>query len=161
MKRLYYSNIQTYINYGIESWHRASQSATSVVQVLSEKAISAVFNLNNNAHTNEYFKKKFILKCNETDNVNLCCYLYIMLKSRNKNCFAQYLRTHSELHNHNTRNNNSLITVRINLYVSQNASVFQSIKSWNSLSSPIKNSSNIYTQILKILMFRMLLLADR
>ena len=108
MKRLYYSLVQPYINYGIETWHGTSQSATSGVHVPQKKTIRAVFNLNYNDHTNEYIKRNFILKCNEIYKMNLCCYLFKMFRSRNNNYFAQNLRTRSELHSHNTRNNSSL-----------------------------------------------------
>ena len=116
----------------------------------SEKTIRAVFKLIYNAHTNEYFKGNSIPKCNEMCKINLCCYLYKMLRSRNSRYFDQYLRTHSELHNHNTRNNSCLIIPRFNLSTSQNSFVFQSIKSWNSLPSSIKNSSNIRIFKLKL-----------
>ena len=80
----------------------------------------------------------------------LCLYLYKVLKVINVIYFAQYLRTHSELHNHIARNNSSLIIPRFNLSASQNSFVFQSIKSWNSLPSSIKNSSSIRIFKLKL-----------
>ena len=122
-----------------------------------------MFNLNYNAHTNDSFKGNFILECNELYKIKFCCYLSKMLRSRN-NYFAQYLRTHSELHSHNTRNNSSLIIPRFNLSASQNSFVFQPIKSWNSLPSSIKNSSNIRIFKLKFkktLLLGILLVADR
>ena len=92
-EKLDFSLIQPYINYAIEFWHMASQSATSRVHVLLKKSVRAVFNLDYNAHTNEYIKINFILKCNESYEVSLCCYLYKMIKIRNNNYSDQYLRT--------------------------------------------------------------------
>ena len=145
MKKLYYSLIHPYLNYGIESWHGASQSAVSGVHVLQKKVIRAVFNLDFNAHTNQHFKQSFILKCKELYTFNLSSHLYKLLKNRNNDYLAQYLRSYSELHNHNTRNNSSLIIPRFNLSTSQNSFVYQSIKSWNSLPLTIQKSSSICT----------------
>ena len=116
----------------------------------TEKTIRTLFNLDYNAHTNEYFELNFIIKCNETYKITLCCYLYKMLKGRNNDYFHQYRRTHSEPHNYSTRNNSYLIIPRFNLSTSHNSFVFQSIKSWNSLQLSIKNSSNIRIFKLKL-----------
>ena len=90
MKKLYYSLVHPYINYGIQSWHGASQSATSGVHVLQKKAIRAVFNLNFNAHTNDYIKQSSILKSNELYKFNLCCHLYKILQNKNNDYFDKY-----------------------------------------------------------------------
>ena len=144
-KKHYYSLIYPYLNYGIESGHVASHSAVSGVHVLLKKAIRAVFNLDFNAQTKEYFKQSFSLKCKELYIFNLSCHLFKILKNRNNDYLAQYLRSCSELHNHNTRNNSSLIIPRFNLSTSQNSFLYQSIKSWNSLPTTIQNSSSICT----------------
>ena len=57
MKKLDYSLIQPYVNYGIEAWYGASLSATSGVHILQKEAIRAVFYLDYNGHTNQYLKK--------------------------------------------------------------------------------------------------------
>ena len=129
-----------------------------------KKTIMAVFNLDYYAHTNEYFKINFILKCNEMYKINLCRYLSKMLKSRNNNYLAQHLRAHSELHNHKTINYNSLIIPRYNLSTSLNSFAFQSIESWNSVPSSVRNISNIRIFKLKLkknLLFGNLLASDR
>ena len=66
------------------------------------------------------------------------------------NFLASYLiKTHSELHNHITRNSSSLINQRFNLSIFQISFVLSiKKKSWNSLPSSTKNISNI--QIFKI-----------
>ena len=59
MKKLYYSLIQPYTNYGFECWYGASRSSTSGVHALQKKAIRPVFNLDYYAHTNENFQRNF------------------------------------------------------------------------------------------------------
>ena len=120
MKKLYCSLIQPYINY--ESSLGMGYFSQPQVRFifLRKKSIRAAFNLNYNVHTNDYFKIISIPKCNEMYKINLCCYLYKMLKSRNRYYFAQYVRTDSELHNQNTRNTSSLIIPIIYLSVHKN-----------------------------------------
>ena len=108
-----------------------------------KKAIRAVFNTDLNVHTNEYFQQSFILKCNELYPINLSCHLYKLVKNRNNDYLAQYLRCYSELHNHNTRNNSSLIIPLFNLSTSQISFVYQPIKSWSYLPLTTQNSSSI------------------
>ena len=39
-----------------------------------------LFDLDNNAHTTEYFNQSFVLKFIELYKFNLCCYIYKILK---------------------------------------------------------------------------------
>ena len=146
MKKIYYPLIQPYIIYGTKSSHGASQSATSGFLILQKKTVRPVLSLDYNAHTNEYYKKKVILKCNETYKLNSFCYLYKIIRSGSNNYFVQYLRTQPELYSHNTRNNSYLIIPRFNLSTSQNLFVFQSIKSWES-PPPSKLNSSKFSKI--------------
>ena len=93
MKKLYYSLVHPYINYGFQSWHGASQSTTTGVLVLQKTAIRAVFNLNFNPYSNDYFKQISILKSNELYTFNLCCHLYKLLQNKNNEYFDKYFRS--------------------------------------------------------------------
>ena len=131
-EKVNYSLVHPYINYRIQSWHVAFQSAKNEVHVLQKKVLRAVFILSFKAHS----------KLNELYKFNLCCHLYKILQNENNHYFAKYFRSYQELHSYNTRNNSSLIFPKFNLATSQNSFAFQSIKNWNCLLSTIRKRSN-------------------
>ena len=110
-----YSIIHPYLKYGIDSWHGHLSRPAGEFMCLRKKAIKAEFNLNFVSHINDCFELKLTLKHKDLYKLNLGCYLYKILHNKNNDCFAQQFRSYSELHNHNTENNSSLIIPRINV----------------------------------------------
>ena len=143
LRNLYYSLIFPYLNYAIEAWYGAPQCVSSRVQVIQKKSIRAIFNLNYNCHTTEYFKFSGILKLGDMYKLNLCTMLFRSLSV--SDTFSNNLRLTSNLHNYSTRNSsrNNLIVPRCNTSRTQSSFMYQSISEWNALPDDIRGCETI------------------
>ena len=143
LKNLYYSLIHPYLNYAIEAWYGAPQCVSNRVQVIQKKAIRAIFDLEYNSHTTEFFKLSGILKLRDMYKFNLSCIIFKSLSLSDN--FSINLRLASELHNYSTRNSarNNLIVPRCNTSRTQSSFMYQSISEWNSLPDDIRTCETI------------------
>ena len=97
LKNLYYSLIYPYLKYAIEAWYGAPQCVSNRVKVIQKKAIRAIFDLNYNSHTTEYFTFSGILKLRLVYKFNLSFIVFKSLSLSDK--FSNNLRLTSDLHN--------------------------------------------------------------
>ena len=134
--------ILPYLTYCIESWHGTSRYLTESVNVLHKKAIRAIFNLPYNAHTNEYYRDHKILKLQDLYIMNLCTHLFQYKYPTVPLSFSSRIQTHSNLHNHNTRNRHDINLPRYTKSSTQSCFLFQAIHEWNSLPQTIKDVKN-------------------
>ena len=141
LKTLYNSLILPYLTYGIEAWYAAPEFLSSKIFVLQKKSIRAIHNLPYNAHTHDYFKHDNILKVSDLYKVQSCSYLYSYINSEDNEIHSR-LHTHSNIHEHNTRNRNNLVVPRYTRTRSQSSFLYQSITEWNNLPAAIKISES-------------------
>ena len=144
LKMLYNSLILPYITYGIESWFGASRTSSGAVEVLQKKAVRAIYNLPYNSHTIEYFKTGKLLKLTDLYNLNICSQLFNYIN--NENCDMQArIRTHSQMHSHNTRHSSNLVPLRFNRTTSQSSFIYRAITQWNLIPQNVKNCTSVRT----------------
>ena len=118
-------------------------SVSSRIQVIQKKAIRAIFGLDYNGHTTEYFKFSGILKLRDLYKFNLSCMIFKSLSLSDN--FSINLRLTSDLHNYSTRNShrNNLIVPQCNTSRTQSSFIYQSISEWNGLPDDLRTCETI------------------
>ena len=141
LKSIYKSLIYPYLNYGIETWYGAPQSIREGVQILQKKSVRAINNLSYNAHTNDFFKKDKLLKLDEIYKLNICSRIFNSIISPDQ--FSSRLLSYSNIHDHNTRNNNLFVAPFFRKSTTQSSFLFQAVVEFNSLPQDLKDIDNI------------------
>ena len=136
--------ILPYLTYGIETWYAAPNVLTSRISILQKKSIRAIHNLAYNSHTNDYFKQDNILKLQDLYKTQICTKLFSYSLAPN-NEFHHRLNSHTNVHNHYTRNRHNLILPNYTKTSSQNSFLYQSIKEWCNIPSTLKHPVSIST----------------
>ena len=144
LKILYHTLVAPHISYGIESWYGAPQCASNRIIVLQKKAIRAIHSLPYNCHTKDYFKSAHILNVAELFNLKLGIHMYNMFTTQN-------FSTNSDLHDHNTRNRNNIITPHLHRTRSQSCWMYRGIHLWNTMPVNLREceTSNQFKRVFK------------
>ena len=137
--------ILPYLSYSIEAWFGAARTDSNKMFVLQKKSIRAIHSLPFNAHTNDFFKANNILKIHELYKLNLCSLVYRYSQPMIDFPSAARFQTRSNIHSHNTRQNQNLAIPRYNLTKSQSSFLYNSIHSWNAIPNEIQNSNSLKT----------------
>ena len=107
---LYYSLIQSHINYGILAWGYNNERITK----LQKRAIRIISLAKYNAHTEPLFKKMKILQVNDLFKLNQLKFYHKYVNKRLPDYFTSLvLKPNTELYAHNTRNQNNLHRTRV------------------------------------------------
>ena len=116
------------------------------IQVLQNKAVRAVYRLPYNEHKNLYFKSNNILKLQDLYNlyIHRRSYIYSYIKIRGCINFSR-IYSHSNLHNHSTRNRNNFVLPHFYKWKYQSSFLYQSFKQWNILPAHVKSSHTLFT----------------
>ena len=145
LKMLYSSMILPYLSYSIEAWFGAARTDSNKMFVLQKKSIRAVHSLPYNAHTNDYFKNNNILKIHELYKLNLCSLVYRYSQPLVDFSSAARFQATSNIHSHNTRQNQNLAIPRYNRTKSQSSFLYNSIHAWNAIPTEIQNCNTLKT----------------
>ena len=141
LKMLYNSLILPYLTYCIEAWYAAPRYLSHRVHVLQKKSIRAIYDLDYNDHTNNYFKCNSILKLEDLYNVRACSLVFKCIHL-NENSISN-LACHSDFHSYNTRNANKLVAPRYKRTVTQSSYMYRSVIEWNALPEDIIHVDSI------------------
>ena len=126
---LYSALVVPHFTYGIEIWHAALQCNRDRIFKLQKKSIRAINSLPYNDHTHEHFKRLGVLKLEDLYNLKLATVMF-----NNRIAVSQ-----GDIHSHNTRQRNNLVTPRYNRERSKSSWMYQGICLWNSLHPDLKN----------------------
>ena len=140
LKTLYEALIKPFLTYGIEAWFSAPDYILNKIRVLQKKSIRAICNLPYNSHTNNYFKDMKLLKIDGIFKENISVFFFKTLKEGQNVTVGESLIQHSEIHDYETRNRESLAIPRIQKSRTQKGFLFRGIKVWNDLNSDVKSS---------------------
>ena len=145
LKILYYTLVQPYLNYAIEAWHSTFNYVTNRVNILQKRACRAINKLLYYDHTLGAFKEMSILKLGEIYFLQIAVYMYKFLNNNSNNNFTNIPISHSQVHEHATRNNNKLVMPRFNRKMSQFSIRFVGPKIYNEIPLDIKSAKSLYT----------------
>ena len=141
LKMLYNSLILPYLTYCIEAWYAAPNYLSHRVHVLQKKSIRAIYDLNYNDHTNDYFKCNSILKLKDLYNVRACSLVFKYIRLNENNDLN--LTCHSDVHRYNTRNANKLVAPRYNRTATKSTYMYRSVNEWNTLPENLTHIDSI------------------
>jgi hypothetical protein len=113
MKTLYYSLIDSHIQYGLLTWGNASQSLLKRTTVLQKKSIRIIFKTRYNSHTGPLFKRFNILKLEDSYTLQTLLFLYDYKNGLLPPSFNDVFPTNEHVNNHyNLRNLNQFYLAR-------------------------------------------------
>ena len=118
---------------GIEAWYGTYQNNTSKIFVLQKKAIRAINNLAYNEHTNVHFKCNKLLKLSDQYKLQVYNYVFQVLHSNIDEEMESSLLINNQIHSHNTRTNNQMSILRMNISKKKHCVLHNGIITWNSL----------------------------
>ena len=140
INKLYYALIFPYLLYGVEAWHATFDNITKPLFILQKKTIREINNLDYRSHTNNYLKSSSILKLPDLFNYQTLKYFY---KTLNQENFDQSLKSllqySSNVHNHNTRNQNQILPQHYKIKKSKFNIKHNGTKLFNSLPASISS----------------------
>ena len=118
---------------GIEVWHGTYQNNTSKIFVHQKKAIRAINNIAYNQHTNAYFKCNKILKLSDQYKIQIFNYIFQLLHSNIDEEIESSLLINNQIHSHNTRTNNQMSILPVNISKTKHCVLRNFMITWNSL----------------------------
>ena len=115
-----------------------------IIAVLQKRVIRIMNFLNFNDHTSLYFCNMKLLPVEYVFNLNIAIYMYKTLNVQNYDIhLLGRLRTHDDVHDHNTRDRFNFITPRFNRVSFKSSICYAGVQIWNSLPDNVKNSTSI------------------
>ena len=145
LAKLYSTLVFPYFLYCIEAWHSAYNNVTRPLFILQKKSIRAICNLDYRDHTNEHFKNLSILKLNDLNKYQTLIYLYKSLNLPNFDpILNNYIINSSNIHDHDTRNKNTITPKCFNLKKSKFNIKHNGPKLYNELPTDLKNITSLY-----------------
>ena len=145
LQKIYYTLIYPYFIYGIEAWHATYENTTKPLFILQKKAIRAIFNLEYQSHTNNYFKQMSTLKLSDLFKYQTSIYIYKSLNLPNFDLsLKNSLQFQSTIHDHYTRSNNQIAYSHYNLKKSKFNMKHHGTKIFNSLPDKIVQSNSLF-----------------
>ena len=138
LKILYSSLVHPYLLYGLEAWFSTHHYVQERMIILQKRACRAVFSLEYNSHTNDYFKQMKFLKLEDLYNFQVAVFMFKTLYL-NQNCyFRRALSNYESIHSHATRHSNNFILPLFTKSRSQFSIHFKMVKIWNDLPSHLR-----------------------
>ncbi len=143
MKSLYYSLFYTHLTYVLHVWgpsiSKANQNGLTKAQ---KKVIRIVNNTSYTAHTNELFKKLQILKFPEIIEVELCKFVYSIIRRISPTPLNSIIQLNSETHQYNTRNKNDICIPKHKSTKFNNSFIIKGPSLWSALPYDVKSKYN-------------------
>ena len=138
---LYLSNIQSHINYALSSWgSMLTHSNLKKIQVMQNKAVRSLFNLNSRERMKPYYKKAKLLMLEDQIRLSLLNisfrYVNDILPNRIVNLF-EVIR-----HGRQTRNQHNLTTPHHTLQIYNNSFLGRAPNYWLRLANDLKDKTN-------------------
>ena len=143
LRMIYMSLIFSYINYCNLIWGSACNSTLEPLFRLQKKAIRLVNNTHYLDHTAPIFKSLEILTLHDVFKLNCLIFIYKCVKKNKFPNFSNRFLRNSDVHHHNTRNNEQFRLPRGRLRIFRDAYFVKGLTLWNALDPVIINSSNI------------------
>ena len=137
------SLIFSYLNYCNLIWGSACNSTLEPLFRLQKKAISLVNNTHYLDHTAPIFKSLEILTLHDVFKLNCLIFIYKCVKKNKFPNFSNRFLRNSDVHHHNTRNNEQFRLPRGRLRIFRDAYFVKGLTLWNALDPVIINSSDI------------------
>ena len=133
LKQVYFSIVQSHLNYNICSYASTYPTHLNHLILLQKRALRIINNESYLAHTNALFKSNKILKVQDLYKLNVGIYTY------------DHIGMYSRNHEHDTRGANDLISAQSRLRVTSNSIHFTGPQIFNSIpieirTKPTRNS---------------------
>ena len=140
---LYYALIYPHLTYGITVWGSTFKSYFKPLQVLQNKAMRAIDNLNWKERVTPVYRKYKILKLNDIHKLEIAKFMYKFSKKSLPFTFNNYYKNIKICHDHDTRQSaqkDYFLTLHKTSRL-QRSIKFLGIKVWNSIPTSIRNKS--------------------
>ena len=118
--------------YGIEIWFGILAMNDDRIFKLQKKAIRAIYSLPYGHHTSDFFKQMNVLKVHDLYKLRALTFV-----------FCNDINTHSDIHNHRTRNMNDLVLPLYRRARTQSTIFYQCRLLWNNLPIDIRNTQSL------------------
>jgi len=140
MKTLYYTLIQSHIDYGLILYGNANKKYITKLQTLQNKAIRIISTKAQNSSIISLYRKLRILKVKEQYKLFVGKFMYRFKTETLPNAIQNLYQTNREFHNYNTRNRYNLATKKHRLHKTNKSLMNMGPKIWNNLPNTIKNA---------------------
>jgi len=107
MKTLYYTLVQSHLEYAIALWGGANKRLVKDLTVLQKKAIRIINRVHSQEHTDPLFKNNRILKLVDLYDYNVAKLMYRYSSGTVPNALNKIFKQHGTYHNYQTRNRNN------------------------------------------------------
>ena len=135
LKNIYFSFIQSHLNYGIINWGSAVPTILEPTSILMKKAVRFITFSEKNTHSPTLFKEFGVLNLNDTIKLEWCKVIYDFYNNTIP-LFLQPLFIHiSKFHSHNTRQSTrrKIFLPSLRTEKGENCVAYKGVKFWNDL----------------------------
>lgn len=152
LKMLYYTMVQTYLNYGIVIWGAASQTSLDRTKKLQKKALRIITFSAYNANTIPLFKDTNILALNDLYKMELMRLMHDIINKHAPDALQIPFTTNQEVHMHNTRRRGDFHAMERRTHKAGQSMIHSGPKLWSTLPREIQLacSRNIFKQKIKV-----------
>ena len=139
---LYYSLVQSHLQYGISAWGAACKSSLNPIVTSHKRVIRIISSAQYLAHTSPLFKSLKILKFDDLNHLATIKFVHSQLN--NQNPIIRYQRG-NQFHNHNTRFSHHLRPNACTIDISKRFIANRGCHVWNNLPEDLKIVQNVNT----------------
>ncbi len=143
MKTLYFTLVQSHIEYGLILFGNANQSNMKKLQTVQNKAIRIITKSLNNCSTTSLYKELRILKINEQYELIVGKHMYRFNNQTLPYILQGMYQTNKEFHNYDTRNRDNPVTTQCRLNKTNNSILNTGPKLWHKIPDHIKHKKSV------------------
>ena len=133
-KLLYYSFVQSRINYGVEIYGSCRKTLLNKIQILQNKLLKVLFNKPYRTGTNDLHRELQLLKVNDLYKLRVLNFVYKAVNRESIDQFCNYFPSRVNIHDHNTRQKKQLVVKNVKTNFGKSSVYFQGANLWNTYS---------------------------
>ena len=142
LRNLYFTLIQSHLEYGITVWGNAHNKYLNKLIVLQKKAIRIVNNVGYNEHTGPIFKSLRILKLRDLYQLNVARFMYKFTRHLLPSPLSNYFQMYRH-HSYGTRQRDNPQAPKHRLSITTKSILNMGPKIWQMIPEELKNSQTL------------------
>ncbi len=141
--QLYYGNMYSQVQYGIEIFGHTSCNNVKKIQTVQNKSLKTLFNLKWDTSTNELHHNLKVLMVCDVFKIRISDFVYKSIHNILPNVFTNYYQTINEIHQCGTRNAMKLHVKRARICIGKKTAKMQDAEIIDELPKDITNCKTV------------------
>ncbi len=141
--QLYYANMYSRVQYGIEIFGHASCNNVKKIQTVQNESLKTLFNLKWDTSTNELHHHLKVFKVCDVFKIRILEFVYKSIDNILPTVFTNYCQTVNEIHRHGTRNGMKLHVKQARTCSCKKTAQIQGAEIFNGLPKDITNCKTV------------------